>query len=49
MEHQQLRSILAMLKNTLIKRNADDAFCYSDTLNTMMQQHNMKKRVFSIK
>jgi hemerythrin-like domain-containing protein len=42
-EHQQLRSILAMLKNTLFKRDADNFLGYSDTLNTMMQQHNMKE------
>lgn len=43
MEHQQMRSILAMLHEALIQRDADDFLGHSDTLNTMMQQHNMKE------
>lgn len=43
MEHQQMRSILAMLRDSLDQRDADNFFGYSETLNTMMQQHNMKE------
>lgn len=43
MEHKQLRSILAMLQESLAERDADAFLGYSETLNTMMQQHNMKE------
>ncbi|HYD95793.1 MAG TPA: hemerythrin domain-containing protein [Noviherbaspirillum sp.] len=43
MEHQQLRSILEVLKDTLAKRDADGFFGYAETFNTMIQQHNMKE------
>lgn len=43
MEHKQLRSILVMLNEALAKRDADSFLGYSETLNTMMQQHNMKE------
>lgn len=43
MEHEQLRSIMGMLKAALEKRDADEFFGCSDTLNTMVQQHNMKE------
>lgn len=43
MEHQQMRAIVAMLHETLNQRDADNFLGHSDTLNTMMQQHNMKE------
>lgn len=43
MEHQQLRAILALLREALAARDADAYLGHSDTLNTMMQQHNMKE------
>ncbi|HJV85061.1 MAG TPA: hemerythrin domain-containing protein [Noviherbaspirillum sp.] len=43
MEHEQMRSMMAMLKDALAKRDADDFFGHSDTFNTMVQQHNMKE------
>jgi hemerythrin-like domain-containing protein len=43
MEHQQMRSILAMMRDSLDQRDAENFFGYSETLNTMMQQHNMKE------
>lgn len=43
MEHEQMRSILAMLRESLNQRDEDNFFGHSETLNTMMQQHNMKE------
>jgi len=43
MEHQQMRGILAQVRTCLEQRDADAFFGYSDTLNTMVQQHNMKE------
>lgn len=43
MEHQQMRSMLAMLHESLAAHDADSFFGYSETLNTMMQQHNLKE------
>jgi hemerythrin-like domain-containing protein len=43
MEHKQIRAILAMLHEALGERNADAFFGCSETLNTMLQQHNMKE------
>lgn len=43
MEHQQMRSILSMLHESLAQRDVDNFLGHSDTLNTMMQQHNMKE------
>ena len=43
MEHRQIRSILTMLQEALGKRDADAFFGSSETLNTMLQQHNMKE------
>lgn len=43
MEHRQLRAILGMLHESLANRDAEGFLGYSDTLNTMMQQHNMKE------
>lgn len=43
MEHAQLRSLLTLLRDALNERNADAYLGYSDTLNTMMQQHNLKE------
>lgn len=43
MEHNQLRSLLAQLRSALEERDADAYLGYSDTLNTMMQQHNLKE------
>jgi hemerythrin-like domain-containing protein len=42
-EHRQIRSILEMLHETWGKSDADSFLGYSDTLNTMLQQHNMKE------
>ncbi|GAB3554456.1 hemerythrin domain-containing protein [Noviherbaspirillum agri] len=43
MEHQQMRSILALLQEALEQQDVDNFLGNSDTLNTMMQQHNMKE------
>lgn len=43
MEHRQMREVLSMLNDTLGKRDADGYLGYSETLNTLMQQHNMKE------
>ncbi|HYD60109.1 MAG TPA: hemerythrin domain-containing protein [Noviherbaspirillum sp.] len=43
MEHRQMREILSMLNECLQKRDADGFLGYSETLNTLMQQHNMKE------
>lgn len=43
MEHRQMREILSMLNECLGKRDADGFLGYSETLNTLMQQHNMKE------
>lgn len=43
LEHQQIRAILAMLREALSKRDAEAFLGYSDTLNIMLQQHNMKE------
>lgn len=43
MEHEQMRSMMALLKDALTKRDADEFFGHSDTFNTMVQQHNMKE------
>jgi len=43
MEHRQIRAITAMLQEALAKRDADAFFGCSETLNTMLQQHNMKE------
>ncbi|HYC43602.1 MAG TPA: hemerythrin domain-containing protein [Noviherbaspirillum sp.] len=43
MEHRQMREILADLNDCIAKRDADGFLGYSETLNTLMQQHNMKE------
>jgi hemerythrin-like domain-containing protein len=43
MEHAQLRSLLTQLRHALDAHDADAYLGYSDTLNTMMQQHNLKE------
>lgn len=43
MEHRQMREILAVLNECLARRDADGFLGYSETLNTLMQQHNMKE------
>ncbi len=43
MEHQQMRDILSALNACLSKHDADGFLGYSETLNTLMQQHNMKE------
>jgi hemerythrin-like domain-containing protein len=43
MEHAQLRELLAQLQSALEEHDADGYLGYSDTLNTMMQQHNLKE------
>lgn len=42
-EHQQIREILASLDTALAGRNAEDFYGLADTLNIMLQQHNMKE------
>ncbi|RZI42777.1 hemerythrin domain-containing protein [Herbaspirillum sp. HC18] len=43
MEHEQLRSILTVLREALDQRDAEAFFGYAETFNTMIQQHNMKE------
>ena len=43
MEHQQMRSMLSILEESLANHDADSFFGYSETLNTLMQQHNLKE------
>lgn len=43
MEHQQMRAIIALLREAMEARDADAYLGHSETLNTMMQQHNMKE------
>jgi len=43
MEHQQMRAMLPQLQDSLSQHDADNFFGYSDTFNTMIQQHNMKE------
>ena len=43
MEHRQMREVLSMLNACLGKRDADGFLGYAETLNTLMQQHNIKE------
>lgn len=43
MEHEQLRAIVALLQEALKVRDSEAYLGHSETLNTMMQQHNMKE------
>lgn len=43
MEHRQIRSILEQVREAAEKRDAHGFLGYSETLNTMVQQHNMKE------
>lgn len=43
MEHQQIRAILQRLHEASAARDAESFLGFSETLNTMMQQHNMKE------
>ena len=43
MEHAQMREAISMLNDCLARRDADGFLGYSETLNTLMQQHNMKE------
>jgi iron-sulfur cluster repair protein YtfE (RIC family) len=43
MEHGQMREMLATLNECIANRDADGFLGYSETLNTLMQQHNMKE------
>lgn len=43
MEHRQMREILSMLNDCLARHDVDGFLGYSETLNTLMQQHNMKE------
>jgi hemerythrin-like domain-containing protein len=43
MEHAQMREIVSVMNECLGKRDADGFLGYSETLNTLMQQHNMKE------
>lgn len=43
MEHRQMREILTMLNECLDRHDVDGFLGYSETLNTLMQQHNMKE------
>jgi hemerythrin superfamily protein len=42
-EHQQLRGIISMLKDGLARRDKNVFLGHSDTLNIMLQQHNLKE------
>lgn len=42
-EHQQMRDIFAELGDALERREANDFSGVADTLNIMLQQHNMKE------
>ncbi|NEX62271.1 hemerythrin domain-containing protein [Noviherbaspirillum galbum] len=43
LEHEQMRNMLASMRAALESRHADNFFGCADTLNTLMQQHNMKE------
>jgi hemerythrin-like domain-containing protein len=43
MEHAQIRSIMTLLHDAMANRDADDFLGHAETLNTMIQQHNMKE------
>ena len=43
MEHRQMREVLSMLNECLEKRDTDGFLGYSETFNTLIQQHNMKE------
>jgi hemerythrin-like domain-containing protein len=42
-EHQQIRGITSMLQSALTRREANAFLGHADTLNIMMQQHNLKE------
>lgn len=42
-EHQQMRHILSQMHAALVHRDASGFLGYSDTLNILMQQHNLKE------
>ena len=42
-EHQQLRGIIARLQESLVAQERDDFLGHSETLNIMLQQHNLKE------
>lgn len=42
-EHAEIRSIVAGLKDALLRRDADDFAGEAETLMIMLQQHNMKE------
>ncbi|OWW21460.1 hemerythrin domain-containing protein [Noviherbaspirillum denitrificans] len=43
MEHRQMREVISAMNESLAQRDADGFLGYSETLNTLMQQHNMKE------
>jgi len=43
MEHRQMREVISAMNECLGARDADGFLGYSETLNTLMQQHNMKE------
>lgn len=43
MEHRQMREAISAMNEYLQRRDADGFLGYSETLNTLMQQHNMKE------
>jgi hemerythrin-like domain-containing protein len=42
-EHRQIRAILMMLENALARKSLNAFLGHAETLNIMMQQHNMKE------
>lgn len=42
-EHQQIHGIVSMLQDALKRRDEDAFLGHSETLNIMMQQHNLKE------
>ena len=43
MEHDQMRTLFAEMKDTMKQQNSDDYLGAAETLLIMMQQHNMKE------
>ena len=43
MEHEQMRAMMAQLRQALENRALDDFLDFSETLNILIQQHNMKE------
>lgn len=43
MEHEQMRDLLTQLHNALAQNDSDAFLGYAETLNILIQQHNMKE------